>query len=80
MHYVIKSTAKFDKWFNSFKDTKIKDRLTQRISNMYFGHFGDHKQINTGLFKLRFFFGSGYRIYYTIRSGEIIILLAGGDK
>jgi len=80
MSYEIKSTAKFNKWFDSFKDSKTKDRLTQRISNMHFGYFGDYKQINAKLFELRFFFGSGYRVYYTIRDNEIIILLVGGDK
>ncbi len=44
------------------------------------GHFGDHKQISKDLFELRFFFGPGYRIYYTIRDDTIIFLLAGGDK
>jgi len=80
MNYKIESTAKFDKWYKSLKDIKTKDRLTQRISNMRFGHFGDHKQINTKLFELRFFFGSGYRVYYAVRNGEIILLLVGGDK
>ena len=25
-------------------------------------------------------FGPGYRVYYTERAGELIVLLAGGDK
>ncbi len=29
---------------------------------------------------LDFFIGSGYRIYYTIRNNEIVLLLNGGDK
>lgn len=48
-----------------------------RVEN---GNFGDCKQINSGLFELRFFFGSGLRIYYTILGGTIVLLIAGGDK
>ncbi len=44
------------------------------------GSFRDHKQISTDLFELRFFFGSGYRIYYTIQNNEVVFLVAGGDK
>lgn len=29
---------------------------------------------------MRLFFGPGYRLYYTIRNGVIILLLLGGDK
>lgn len=54
MSYEIESTAKFDKWYKSLKDIKTKDRLTQRISNMRFGHFGNHKRINTKLFNYAF--------------------------
>jgi len=36
--------------------------------------------MSTGLFELRFFFGSGMRIYYTIRDGHVVFLLVGGNK
>ena len=44
------------------------------------GHFGDYKQIGSDLFELRFFFGSGLRIYYTIQSNKVVFLLVGGNK
>jgi len=44
------------------------------------GNFGDHKQLDSKLFEMHFFFGSGYRVYYTIKSNRIVLLLAGGDK
>ncbi|HBQ45371.1 MAG TPA: addiction module antitoxin RelB [Thiomicrospira sp.] len=80
MDYEIYTTLKFDKWLKSVKDSKVQDRLTQRISNMGFGHFGDSKQLSKDLFELRFFFGAGYRIYYTIQNKKVILLLCGGDK
>ena len=47
---------------------------------MQFGNFGDAKPVGAGVFELRFDFGPGYRVYYTERNGEIVVLLAGGDK
>ena len=80
MKYIIQTTLKFDKWLKSVKDKTVKTRLTQRIDNMSLGYFGDHKSINDSISELRFFFGSGYRIYYTIQHDLIILLLCGGDK
>ena len=80
MEFKISSTAVFSKWLKSIKDKRTQDRLTLRISNMQFGHFGDTKTVSNNLFELRFFFGAGIRIYYTVRNGQIILLLSGGDK
>ena len=44
------------------------------------GNFGDHKQLSTQLYELRFVVGGGLRIYYTIRGKKIILLLTGGNK
>jgi len=44
------------------------------------GNFGDHKSVGGGVSELRFTFGAGYRVYYTIRNGTVCILLGGGTK
>ena len=55
-------------------------RIAVRIRRMQNGNVGDAKPVGDGVFELRFNFGPGYRVYYTERGDEIIILLAGGDK
>lgn len=47
---------------------------------MVVGNFGDCKSIDKQISELSFFLGAGYRIYYTIKGDEIILLLNGGDK
>jgi len=44
------------------------------------GNPGQHRRLAGGVCELKIDFGPGYRVYYTERSGELIILLAGGDK
>ncbi|NIA05002.1 MAG: type II toxin-antitoxin system RelE/ParE family toxin [Proteobacteria bacterium] len=80
MKYKLQSTKQYDKWFAKLKDSSARIRILARLSRVENGNFGDCKQINSGLFELRFFFGSGLRIYYTIQGGTIVLLIAGGDK
>ena len=80
MTYELQSTPTFDKWLTRLKDATTRNRLLARLDRIETGNFGDFKQIDNNLFELRFFFGSGLRIYYTIRNGQVILLLAGGDK
>lgn len=77
---IIKTTPIYDKWFESLKDRKIKDRIYSRFDRLLMGNFGGYKQVDINIFELRFFFGSGIRIYFTKQNDEIIILLSGGNK
>ncbi len=80
MQYELRSTTQFDKWFAKLKDRTVKIKVLARLDRIENGNFGDFKQINPRLFELRFFFGDGLRIYYTMQEKRVVILLAGGDK
>lgn len=66
-------------WLKSLDGT-MRKRVLLRLDRLKNGNFGDYKQINDDLYELRFKFGTGYRIYYTIQNDTIILLINGGDK
>lgn len=78
--YSIYTTEVFDKWFSKLKDQQAKKRIQVRIDRVEDGNFGDSEPIGEGVSELRFFFGSGYRVYYCQQGQSVVILLAGGDK
>ena len=80
MKYEIETTQEFEKWLRKIRDKTILHRFDIRFNRLAKGNFGDAKQIAVDLFELRFFFGSGYRVYYTIKNNKVVILLCGGDK
>ena len=80
MVYELKSTALFEKWLSKLKDRSGKIKILARLDRVQNGNFGDCKQIGKELYELRYFFGPGYRVYYTIKSNSVIILRAGGNK
>ena len=80
MKYNLESTDKFDKWFKNLRDKPTKRRVLSRLARIENGNFGDYKDLKAGLSELKFKFGAGLRIYYTLRGECIVLLLAGGDK
>lgn len=58
----------------------MKVRIGARITRFEDGHFGDHKNLGDKVFEARIFIGPGYRVYFAIHKGEVILLLTGGDK
>ncbi|MFD1103700.1 type II toxin-antitoxin system RelE/ParE family toxin [Sphingobium olei] len=73
-------TPTFAKWFDGLKDTKAKSKIAARIARVQIGLMGDVKAVGGGVSELRIDFGPGYRVYFTKRGQQLIILLVGGDK
>lgn len=44
------------------------------------GNFGNHKPCREGVWELRVSQGAGYRVYYSLVDGEVVLLLLTGDK
>ncbi len=78
--FIIKETKIFSKWLLKLKDIRGKVAIFHRIKRVKEGNFGDHKSVGDGVSELRITIGAGYRVYYTKKGEEIIILLVGGDK
>ncbi|MDP1556800.1 MAG: type II toxin-antitoxin system RelE/ParE family toxin [Hyphomonas sp.] len=77
----IEQTEGFRAWFEGLRDGRVKQRISARLTNiMAKGSFGDHRSVGSNVSELRFHFGPGYRIYYTLRGETLVLLLAGGDK
>lgn len=76
----IRTTAAFDKWFQSLKDRRARARVQVRIDRMQLGHFGDVSPVGEGVSEMRIFYGPGYRVYFAQRKRAVVILLNGGDK
>ena len=69
----------FATWFKKL-DNKTKARVSARVSRFKNGNLGDVKIVGDGVFEARMFFGPGYRLYFGIDKGKLIVLLGGGDK
>jgi len=78
--YIIKQTNIFSKWLLKLKDIKAKVSILRRIDRMKLGNFGDYKVIDNNVSELRIQTGPGYRVYYTKKEQEVLILLLAGDK
>ena len=67
-------------WLAGLKNRKDALRISARVLRIEQNNFGDCKSVGDGVSELRFTFGPGYRVYYTLREGTVCILLGGGTK
>jgi putative addiction module killer protein len=78
--YRVHQTDIFAVWLSKLKDRRAIAKILVRIESLRQGNSGDSKSLGSGLHEFRIHFGPGYRIYYTRKSGLVVLLLCGGDK
>ena len=76
----VQQTEVYRDWINGLRDRVVRARIQVRVDRLVHGNPGQHRNLTDGMSELKIDIGSGYRVYYTERNGEIIILLAGGNK
>lgn len=79
MYTVIQIPA-FANWLRAIKDRPTQVRLMKRLRKAQLGNLGDVKQVGSGVWEMREFFGPGWRMYYIQRGELLIVMLGGGNK
>jgi putative addiction module killer protein len=74
-----RQTPEFKRWVDGLRDPRAAHKVRIRISRMESGNFGDVKFFGS-IGELRIDYGPGYRVYFTQRGLELVLLLCGGDK
>ena len=76
----VEMTEVYRDWINSLKDRVARARIQVRVDRLAHGNPGKHRDLTDGVSELKIDLGPGYRVYYTERSGVLVVLLVGGDK
>lgn len=76
----VRATPTFVEWLDALTDPTAQSRIVSRIARFQSGLFGDSKSVGGGVSEMRIDYGPGYRVYFTRRGSEVVILLCGGDK
>lgn len=80
MTYLVQQTEVFAKWHAALRDLRARVAIARRLERVAAGALGDVKSVGDGVSELRIDYGPGYRVYFTMRGGVLVILLCGGDK
>lgn len=76
----VRMTIDYRDWIDGLRDHVGRARIQVRVDRLVHGNPGAHRALREGVSELKVDVGPGYRVYYTQRDGEWIILLAGGEK
>ena len=76
----IRKSDTYAQWVDDLRDLQARARVQVRIERLAAGNPGDVRAVGEGVSELRIDYGPGYRVYFTKRGREVVILLAGGDK
>ena len=78
--FEIRKTEAYARWLDGLRDIHARARVQVRVERLAAGNPGDVRPVGEGVSEMRIDYGPGYRVYYTQRGREVVVLLAGGDK
>jgi putative addiction module killer protein len=76
----VEKTEAYRAWIDGLKDRTGRARILMRVDRLIHGNPDSHRDLTEGVSELKIDFGPGYRVYYSIRRSQLVLLLAGGDK
>ena len=76
----VKKTDEYRDWLDRLRDQAGRARILVRVDRLIHGNPGSHRNLQGGVSELKIDFGPGYRVYYTQRGEQLLLLLIGGDK
>lgn len=78
--FSIKPLPGFTVWLDGLADITVRSVVVARLKRLERGLMGDVEPVGDGVSELRIHLGAGWRIYFTQRGTQLIVLLAGGSK
>ncbi len=76
----IKPLPQFSAWLESVPDVTVRSIVVARLKRLELGLMGDVEPVGEGVSELRIHIGAGWRVYFTQRGTQMIVLLVGGSK
>lgn len=78
--FSLKPLPQFSAWLDRLPDMAVRSVVVARLKRLELGLMGDVEPLGEGVSELRIHFGAGWRVYFTQRGTQVIVLLAGGSK
>jgi probable addiction module antidote protein/putative addiction module killer protein len=76
----IRPLPEFTRWLGRMRDPAVRGVVLARLKRLECGLPGDIAPVGGGVLELRIHVGAGWRIYYTHRGQDVVVLLLGGTK
>lgn len=80
MKYQLFKSDEFMHWIKKLKDRNAVVFIAKRLQRAELGNLGDYKALADEIYEMRIHYAGGYRLYFGIDNGKIIVLTNGGDK
>ena len=78
--FSIKPLPEFTAWLDGLVDKPVRGVIAARVKRLALGLMGDVEPVGEGVSELRIHSGAGWRVYFTQRGKDVIVLLIGGSK